>query len=282
MALGERFCDVDEELLRKSSPLLDYRNQPLMTLEGTIQRLSMSQQNYDDMVKIAKRKVLDSIHNLTIDEAAAIYLYTMRHWKSGRDFSSYLNTALRVRLRHMITPWFLYLQLLITALNKLPSMKGTVWRYAIGDITDKYQNNCIWSGFSSCTGTVPEFERNLNKYDECTVFKIECINGKAIRNFSNRPWENEVLLLPDTRLRVISKGKLNNILKIVHLQEEGSPHLQLARPLDFKLVTDETNIESCDLMSTTLRRDRYKTFVQSYSKSVLRLINLFLMIPLMS
>ncbi|CAF4683891.1 unnamed protein product [Rotaria sp. Silwood1] len=96
------------------------------------------------MVKTAKWQMFLSRYNLTSDEAAAVYLYTMRHSETDRDISSQLSTALRLRFRQLLTPWFPYLQLLITALNKLPSMKGTIWRYSRGHIADNYRKDCVW------------------------------------------------------------------------------------------------------------------------------------------
>ncbi|CAF3568068.1 unnamed protein product [Rotaria socialis] len=223
----------------------------------------MSTQNIDYMVKMTKSKVLLSTYDLTADEAAAVYLYTMKHLETDRDISGELSTALRLRFRQSLTPWFSYLQLLIAALNKLPSMKGTIWRYARGHVADNYRKDCVWLGFSSCTRTKPLFEHPLNKYNVYTIFKIECINGKVIRNFSDSPWENEVLLLPDTYLRVIKKANLKNGLKIVYLQEEGSPHLQLVPPLSFSSPMDETTATNHDLTSMKFQSNDEMVSVQS-------------------
>ncbi|CAF4193720.1 unnamed protein product [Rotaria sp. Silwood2] len=263
MDLAERFFDVDQEFLQKIPPMIDYRSQPLVTLEETIKKLQTSKQNIDHMVKAAKWKVFISRYNLTADEAAAIYLYTIRHSETDRDISSQLSTALRLRFRQLLTPWFPYLQLLITALNKLPSMKGTIWRYSRGHIADNYRKDCVWLGFSSCTGTKPLFEQPLNKYDVYTIFKIECINGKVIREFSDCPWENEVLLLPDTSLRVIKIVNLKNRLKIVYLQEEGSPHLQSVPPSGFSLSMDKINATNHGFTSTKFQPNGEMISVQS-------------------
>ncbi|CAF4819790.1 unnamed protein product [Rotaria sp. Silwood2] len=82
-------------------------------------------------------------YELTVDEAAAIYLYTMLRSKEDQTVPIQLNKALRSRAQSQLIPWFSYLQLLTTAINKLPSVKGTIWRCAQGDITTAYENDCV-------------------------------------------------------------------------------------------------------------------------------------------
>ena len=278
MDLAERFFDVNQEFLQKIPPMIDYRSQPLVTLEEIIKKFPTSSQNIDYMMKVAKSKVFLSTYGLTPDEAAAVHLYTMRHPESDRDMSCQLNTALRLRFRQLLTPWFSYLRLLITALNKLPSMKGTIWRYARGHVADNYRKDCVWLGFGSCTRTKPSFEQRFNEYDVYTIFKIECTNGKVIRDFSDFPWENEVLLLPDTCLRVIRKENLQNRLNIVYLQEQGSPHIQLVPPSSFSSSIEKTNATNHGFTSTKVQPGHEMISVPPSSKIVLRLINVFFLI----
>jgi len=138
-------------------------------------------------------------------------------------FHSRLNGALRAKDRHELKPWFGFLKLFITALNKLPSIQTVIWRGVSADITFDFFENDVqtWWGVNSCT-------KNLNIVEPFvspagTLFTIQMINGKDIHTYSAYKCEEEVILLPGTRLRI--KAKLlnhENSLCIVHLEEENS------------------------------------------------------------
>jgi hypothetical protein len=74
---------------------------------------------------------------LTRDEAAAILVYT-----AGCGVYRELNKALRNETFEIIEPWFPYLKLLHTALNKLPSVKGA---YCRGESTDWIKSYSVGS-----------------------------------------------------------------------------------------------------------------------------------------
>jgi hypothetical protein len=85
---------------------------------------------------------------------SAIYLYTQQTPLYGE-----LNRALRSENRQAITPYFLYLKLLLTAVKKLPKWSGTVYReikLAVNQLGDSYAKGeeFIWWGFSSCATTL--------------------------------------------------------------------------------------------------------------------------------
>ena len=85
---------------------------------------------------------------LTRDESAAIYLYSM-----PTSFFSRLNNTLRAENRHALKPWFAFLKLFITALEKLPSTKATIWRGVNYDDTLIFVDNDvhIWWSVNSCS-----------------------------------------------------------------------------------------------------------------------------------
>ena len=47
--------------------------------------------------------------------------------------------TLRSEDRNKLKRWFSYLKLFLTALHKLPSSDGPVWRNVKGDISENYQ-----------------------------------------------------------------------------------------------------------------------------------------------
>lgn len=222
LTIAPRFLDADQELLIGESVVEGFEQQPITTLEEALKQLRPFDNDYDDMVQIAKSKACYSGDDLTKHEATAIFIYTMKHLHTNQDISIQLNQALRYGIHVDANRWIPYLKLFVNGLNKLPQKKGRIWRCAQGNISEDYQDECIWLGFSSCTETKWVAEDFVDKYKPHTLFVIDCINGKAIRNYSDHPWEDEVLLMPGTHLRVIKKESQSHGIKVVYLQEEPS------------------------------------------------------------
>ncbi|CAF3041249.1 unnamed protein product [Rotaria sp. Silwood2] len=218
-----------------------YGKEVLMTLQEAAEKLQGSIKNINASVLMAKRNMSYSANGLTVDEAAAIYLYTIEHKKADRNVSFQLNRILRSTERSELITWLPYLQLLLNTLKKLPSMSGKIWRFAPGNLMDSYQTDCVWSGFSSCTKSLSVVKGLLNKSDVYTIFQIECVNGKEIQNYSSRPDEDEVLLLPSTYLRVKDKKRLKNGSYLVVLQERDSQHLHSTETFGFSSSMLEIN-----------------------------------------
>ena len=133
-----------------------------------------------------------------MDESAAIYLYTMQ-----TPVHNKLNKALRTENPSEINKWLPYLKLLITALNKLPSLpKTTVWRGVEGDISFNFEDNPVqrWWSVNSCSKSLNVIGRYLN--ESGTFFAIETVYGKDISQYSAMRDEEEVILMPGTRVRL--------------------------------------------------------------------------------
>mmetsp|Transcript_27580 Transcript_27580/g.46697 ORF Transcript_27580/g.46697 Transcript_27580/m.46697 type:complete len:143 (+) Transcript_27580:1259-1687(+) len=91
------------------------------------------------------------VGKLTIDQIAAIYLYT-----TGSNFYRKLNAGLRDPDRNKIKAFFPYLRLLLEAFRQLEVMCSknvTVWRGVKLDLRDQYKkgSRIVWWGVSSCT-----------------------------------------------------------------------------------------------------------------------------------
>ncbi|CAF3356614.1 unnamed protein product [Rotaria socialis] len=239
MTSADRFLDADQEPLQRLSSIQDYRKESLVKLEDAVKIIQLLTYDYECMVLTAKRKMYCPGDKLTVDEAAAIYLYTMWYWRANEAIAIKLNRVLRSGVPNHVIPWASYIQLFVTGLNKLPSKKGTVWCGARGDITAHYQNECIWTGFSPCTGTKLVIDDLLNKCAVYTMFEIECINGKSIRDYSEDPNENEVLLMPGTRFRVMKKEDLKYGSRKVYLKEVESQSQLLPQPSGYLSSTNQ-------------------------------------------
>merc|ERR1719237_194774 len=144
----------------------------------------------------------DPIANTTVDEAAAIQLYTQ-----VCCLYPMLNSALRDHARPENLEAFLpYLKLLLKGLNKLPLIRKQVYRGVAVDLHEEYDQlqgrTFRWWAFSSTSQCESISKTFLGQTGESTLFKIDGI-GVDIAAFSAHP-ESEVLLLPGTCLVVKS------------------------------------------------------------------------------
>jgi hypothetical protein len=197
------------------SPIFGYENSPLLTLEEAVEKIIPLVSRLMDYVATAKEKYNRHSPLLTRDESAAIYLYSM-----PTSFYSSLNQTLRAENRHALKPWFAFLKLFITALEKLPSTTETVWRGVYGDVGSIFADDDvhIWWSVNSCSIDLRSIQPYLG--DNGTLFAIHTISGKDISAFSAIPDEREIVLMPGTRVRSKCEPlSFNDRLFVVHLEE---------------------------------------------------------------
>ena len=197
-----------------SSPIYGYHDQQITILEEAVQSIVHDIPDITNYVTQAKLKCTKT-NILTEDESAAIYLYTM-----GSPIFSILNRHLRAMDRQKLKPWFLYLKLFITALNRLPSFKGTVWRGTserINFIPADYAIQTWWA-ITSTSKNLKFIEPFLGETG--TLYAIETINGKDVSQYSAFPNEQEVILMPGTRIYLKSEPlQVNNGPLMLSFQE---------------------------------------------------------------
>jgi hypothetical protein len=170
-----------------------------------------------DYVATAKKKYNRHSNLLTQDESAAIYLYSM-----PTPFFPCLNNTLREENRDALKPWFAFLKLFITALEKLPSTTKTVWRGVSGNVGSIFADGDlhIWWSVNSCSMDLKVIEQYLTKTS--TVFAIDTVDAKDISAFSTFPDEREIVLMPGTRLRAkCQQLNFESRFFLVHLEEEN-------------------------------------------------------------
>jgi len=221
-----RFSDVAGEPCIMLPPIEGFGNKPLVSLAEAVEPLISIVRDVKTKASIAIESAKNPSDDLSIDESASIALYTME-WEPYTDSLYYiLNTALRSEDRERLKPWFLYLKLLLTALSRLPSVRLAVYRGLKLDTQvefEKYQEgkDVIWWGFSSCTmnKNISQKKHFLGPTGIRTVFSIECLNGKAIGAHAYNKNDQEVLLLPATRLEVIRRDDQRDDIHKIYMKE---------------------------------------------------------------
>ncbi|CAF1472871.1 unnamed protein product, partial [Adineta steineri] len=226
-----RFFDLMHETDDKLPLINDYQQPKQRSLEEAIAYIQQHKTLHIDAdiqnkVSLARKKCSeeDDINNLTVDESAAIQLYTMESETERESFFYILNSLLRLPDRNELEPVLSYFKLLIGALEKLPTLNGLIYRGVNGNISSNFVKGkkLTWWGFSSCTQSLEVLQKEefLGKSGQRTLFYIECINGKSIENYSySSSDEKEVLLLPGTEFLITGKKRANRDLTIVHLKE---------------------------------------------------------------
>ena len=194
-------------------PISDYRHVPTMSLEEAVEGIVPFISDVKSCANVAKERCTQNT-TLTINESAAIYLYT----KYKHIFEK-LNKTLRAENPYALEPWFPYLKLFLTAVGKLPSRLTTVWRGVGSNIGRGFERNVVhtWWSMNSCSSYLNV--AGIFAGDTGTLFCINALHGKDISAYSAYPQEEEIVLMPGTCLRV--KGMLteSNGRSIVHLDE---------------------------------------------------------------
>jgi hypothetical protein len=205
---------------KQLTPIFGFSGFRLVPLEKALEHVISENPEYRQIIQDAKSNCYyPSEHNLTRDESAAILLYTM---ETGEEsFYSTLNETLRMQDRKLVVPWFPFLELFDTALNKLPTVKGNIWRGITGDFSESYKPGQVitWWNFSSCSSELSVVQNFVRSEKKSTLFMIDARNGRNIARYTKFPDENEILLPMGTKLLVRSKGLTSELLDVIHLVE---------------------------------------------------------------
>jgi hypothetical protein len=225
---SDRYVNKSVSELQKANctPIDGYEDQILMALENAVEKIAPFIDGIAKYVDDAKQKCNRHSNILAWDESAAIYLYTM-----STPVYKHLNKTLRAENRNALKPWFAFLKLLMAALKKLPSSAVTVCRAVSGEIVSfGGENNVeIWWSVNSTSLSKEVIEMYLS--DTGTLFAIDAIHGKNISEYSAYPDEQEVILMPGTRLRLKSNAlNYKNYLLVVLLKEEPTTATEQTKP----------------------------------------------------
>jgi hypothetical protein len=195
------------------NPIIECMKIPLLTLEEAVASVTNFIPEVINHVAIAKELCRQNA-TLTINESAAIYLYTMIN-----SFYLKLNEALRAQNPLVLRRWFPFFRLFLTALNKLPSSSIAVWRGVKGNVVDEFVVGAehTWSGVNSCSSHVNV--AGCFAGPNGTLFCIHALRAKDISAYSANQTEEETIVLPEARLRVKSTLRDPDGLSVVILEE---------------------------------------------------------------
>ena len=215
-----RFGDIDCSF-KRLPPVYGFQSEKLVSIDKALQPIELQIKELSRYIKIAKKNCNHpNEHNLSKDESASIYIYTME-WGETTLYRV-LNQALRSEKREDLKIWFPYLKLFDTALNRLPTVKEVVWRGVPLDIGKNFTKNQIftWWTVSSCSSSVNVIETFLQNKSNSTLFSIESANGKKVSGYTEYEAEEEVILRIGTEFRVQSNSlRSADGLHTVHLIE---------------------------------------------------------------
>ncbi|CAM4768322.1 unnamed protein product [Rotaria magnacalcarata] len=220
-----RFTDIVGEPMRRLPPLRGCENIPLVSIKEATRPLIPHVPEIEHMMHTIEGNNMKPEHDLTIDESAAIALYSLEWSPRKNSFYIILNNVLRHSERDaLLPPWFKFLKLLLIALSKLPSTgRRAVYRGVKLNLREHYKRDThiVWRGFSSCTTAVDVLraEEFFGKTGTRTLFASECDTGREIRQHSFYPNEEEILLLPGRELQVVALLDMGHQVTMIQLTE---------------------------------------------------------------
>ena len=231
----------------KDIPLISYEDTPIVSLEKAVEPLISMLPDILRKANEAKAECKNPpADGLTLDESASIRLYSME-WKPRNEcLYVALNTTLRLKDKDRLKPWFRYVKLFLSALERLPSKHRTVYRGVKIDLHKEYKKGetTVWWAFSSCTASIGVLNKEifLGQKGDRIMFAIECDTVKHIRNHSRFPGEDEMLIIAGTQFKIIDSLDHGHNLHMVQLEEEKSmeAHLQQLFSSASQLSTGKT------------------------------------------
>ncbi len=204
----------DKISISKRNPLElinGYLNEPLVSLEDALQPFDGKIDQLSHYIKEAKTKChYPSKHNLTRDESAAIYIYTMK-WDHICLYDR-LQEAWESKDRTKLEPWFKYFKLFKSGLNKLPHTNTEFWQETSFNESLKQQlsskSASLFTSMGSCSPSEKELQKNLEKHAGKKVIRVcyKAIGGKLVTGYTANS-SGEVILWPGTKLAVTKYGE---------------------------------------------------------------------------
>jgi hypothetical protein len=230
--------NIINEITADLGPIVGYADEAMLPLSKACSPLANILHDMSSYVQMALDETPEQPPDgLTVDESAAIRLYTIEWAPPHRSLYSMLNYTLKSEDREHLRPYFKYLKLFLTALIKLPCVPPlTLWRGVTKNLSAEFPPGTpvTWWAFSSCTTELTVLENNMYLGDtgDRTLFSVEAINGRTIRAHSHFVTEEEILLLCGTHMIVQSQFSPAPELHIIHLKQVVPKEVLLEPPFE--------------------------------------------------
>jgi hypothetical protein len=202
-----------------------YQNELITSLEEALAYFKHKIPRLSKQVKAAKRECrYPSDHGLTQDESAAIYLYSMR---GENNVYEHLETAWSSWDRSQMEPWFKYLNLLKSALDKIPNVKTEIWQGITFDkdleTTLRTEPLQLYTCMGSCLSSRKEIKDHFNgkSVSRAIFIGYESVDGKDVTAYTQLDTK-EIMMWPGVKL---------NKAKEIEVDSYGSLHVHFVRKI---------------------------------------------------
>jgi uracil DNA glycosylase len=221
-----RLEDVKDEVGAELPAIVGVLDGPLLPFADAVtpalSQVSGLKEHVRQSLEFGKKMAGRTLAGLTADEVAALYLYTCE-----TAFYRQINAALRDATRARVTGYFPYLRLFLSALGKLPGRPGSLYRGVNLDLRHQYPRGAtvVWWGVSSCTPKLSVAQGFLGGRGRRTLFEVRPLSAFSIKNFSAFTGEEECVLPPGTRLKVLDVVSEKSGLCTITLEELAGQRL---------------------------------------------------------
>jgi uracil DNA glycosylase len=201
----DRLQGVRDEKMEELAPIDGVLATALMDFAEAVRPLHKVLTGIENYSKSATQFARNALGKATAGalnehEIAAVHLYTM-----GSPFYRQLNAALRDPNRALSQPYFPYLRLFFSALDKMERFSGSLWRGVALDLRKQYPkgSTVTWWGVSSCTSKLSVAQGFSGGSSMKMLFEVVPKTAVGIRALSAFTGEEEYVLAPGTQLEVV-------------------------------------------------------------------------------
>jgi hypothetical protein len=190
-----------------------YLNEPLVSLEEALRPFDGKINQLSHYIQEAKTDChYPSEHELTRDESAAIYICTMKQ-DQGTLYDR-LQAAWDSGDSSQLKPWFSYLRLFKSALDKLPIAKTEIWQGTSYNETLKDQliskSGSLYSCMCSCSPSMNEIKDHLQKNSDAKIILVgyESVDGRVVTGYTAH-YAKEIIPFPGVKLNLAKCAVIN-------------------------------------------------------------------------
>ncbi len=223
-----RFTDISVTTKDPSKLIEGYEKEPLVSLEEALKPFHGQINNLSHFIQEAKTKCrYPSKHKLTHDESAAIYIYSMK-WSKICVFD-HLQHAWKTEQKSELKPWFKYLKLLKTGLNKLPDAMGEIWQATPFNENQKTlltsDSKPLYVSMGSALPSEKDVKGHLGKDSTGRMIFVSYafVNGKVLNGYTADDWK-EVLVWPGSKLGKAEFKETPDGILFVHFNRKHSEY----------------------------------------------------------